>query len=366
MIESIMKINIIIPGVGLTGGIRVVFKYSELLEKAGHNVVFYTPIKAYDVKNHKSELINFRHVITNSLKRFYLYKVRKIHKKIIYNVKVIPVLTINDSTIRDADITIATAWPTAFSVEKLNETKGKKVYFIQGYEIWNSEQLGKKSYTLDLHKITISKWIREKIESQLGEEKIPIVYDGLDLELYNSSKELKAHGDNFQFLMLYHNLAQKGVADGIQVFERIRKDYPKLRLRMFGMEKAPHIPEYVEYYYNPSKETLKELYNMSDIFIFPSHEEGWGLTPLEAMASRCAVVGYNVGCMLDIGKSGENVQLSEPGDLDLLEKNIRKLINDRDFAQELANKGYASVQKFSWDRCAIEFERALEEIVDEN
>lgn len=361
-----MKINIIIPGVGLSGGIRVLFKYSELLKKLGHDIVFYTPIKAYDVKNYQNELTNFRHVITNTIKRFYSYEIKKNHIKIPYDVTVIPVLSINDSTVRDADITIASAWPTAFSVDKLSDKKGKKVYFIQDYEIWNNKELGQMSYELDLYKITISKWIRKKIMSQLGGKELPIVYDGLDLEVFNFRKKLRNSGDEFEFLMLYHNLSKKGVVDGIKAFENIRKEYPKIRLRMFGMDKSPNIPDYVNYYYNPSKELLKELYNSSDVFIFPSYEEGWGLTPLEAMASNCAVVGYNVGCMIDIGTNGENVLISEPKDVYSLEQNLRKLICNRDYAQKIADKGQRSVQKFAWDKCTIKFEEVLMEILNEN
>lgn len=46
-----MKINFVIPGVSLTGGIMVVFRYAEKLQKRGHEVTLYVPLKALDVKN---------------------------------------------------------------------------------------------------------------------------------------------------------------------------------------------------------------------------------------------------------------------------------------------------------------------------
>ena len=39
------------------------------------------------------------------------------------------------------------------------------------------------------------------------------------------------------------------------------------------------------------------------------------MTPLEAMASKCAVVGTKTGCMLDIGLDRDNALLCEPGDV---------------------------------------------------
>lgn len=37
-----MVINIIVPGIGLSGGMRVLFQYGELFKAKGHDVVFYT------------------------------------------------------------------------------------------------------------------------------------------------------------------------------------------------------------------------------------------------------------------------------------------------------------------------------------
>ncbi len=361
-----MIINIVIPGVGLTGGIQVVFTYAEYLKKHGHDVMFYTPLKAYDVKNSNNELKNSIHVITNTIKRIWRYKIIKKYKTISYDVEVNPVLLINDSTIRDADITIATAWPTAYSVNKLVKNKGIKIYFVQGYEVWNNEILGKKSYTLDLHKITISKWINDQLTNQLGGSGFPVVFDGIDLERFNANKKINEDGSNFHFLMLYNDLPNKGVSDGLVAFENVKKEYPNIKLSMFGMKTNPNLPPYVEYFNNPSKDEIKYLYESADVFIFPSLEEGWGLTPLEAMASSCAVVGYNTGCMIDIGVDNENVLLSLPGDVNMLKQNIRKLIENPILAQKIAQNGHITVQQFSWEKCAYNFEQVLEEIFNAN
>ena len=73
-----MVINIIVPGIGLSGGMRVLFQYGELLKAKGHDVVFYTPLKAYDVKNNKSLILNKAHVVTNTIKRIYGYEIKNI------------------------------------------------------------------------------------------------------------------------------------------------------------------------------------------------------------------------------------------------------------------------------------------------
>ena len=130
-----MVINIIVPGIGLSGGMRVLFQYGELFKAKGHDVVFYTPLMAYDVQNSNSLILNKAHVVTNTIKRIYSYKIKKKYKNLQFDVKVLPVPFVSDRYIRNADVCMASAWPTAFSVARLSPNKGKKVYLIQEYGI---------------------------------------------------------------------------------------------------------------------------------------------------------------------------------------------------------------------------------------
>ena len=98
---------------------------------------------------------------------------------------------------------------------------------------------------------------------------------------------------------------------------------------------------------------------MSDIFIFPSLEEGWGLTPLEAMACGCVVVGTNVGFALDIGKNKENVMISSPGDIEGMVENIIELIENptlRNHISELARK---SISDLDWENSCSKMEKCI-------
>lgn len=362
-----MIINIIVPGIGLSGGMRVLFQYGELLKAKGHDVVFYTPLKAYDVQNSKSLILNKAHVVTNTIKRIYSYEIKKKYKNLQFDVKVLPVPFVSDRYIRNADICMASAWPTAFSVARLSPNKGKKVYFIQDYEIWNNEELGRKSYTQPLRHVVISTWIKNKLIDQLGEEDAPIVFDGLDLEVFNNPEKKYDFGDRtIEVLMLYHNLPKKGVKDGLIAYKNVKSRYPNVKLTMFGLADRPDISDEIMYYKDPSREKLKELYKKTDIFLYTSREEGWGLTPLEAMASKCAVVGTNTGCMLDIGSDRENALLCEPGDVRKMTKNLCELLENHEMIIKLAENGYKTVQQFSWENSVEQLERELRIICNED
>lgn len=331
------KINIILPGLGDSGGIKVIYIYKELLEKSGWDVVIYATIVQNNLHRYSSKIKNLAHQIYCTEKVFF----EKNNKKDIKWV-----LTISNNTIRDADVILATMWATAYDVVKLAPGKGKKFYFIQDFEIWDNREWGLNSYKLPLNKIVISTWINEQLKKELGIGPFPVVMNGIDTDVFYDQK---IRDDSTQiFLMLNHTLEKKGVEYGIQVFERIKEKYPDAQLKMFGMCDRSNLPDYVEYYQNPSKEQLLTLYNTANFFLFPSLEEGWGLTPIEAMACGCVAIGTNTGFVLDIGKHQENMMVSNPKDNETMIENIEELIEHPDLHRNIKKNGIDCVKMFSW------------------
>ena len=247
-------------------------------------------------------------------------------------------------------------------------SKGKKLYFVQGYEIWDNLDYGMNSYRLPLKKIAIATWIKEKLitECGCGEDDIEIVNNGIDTKKYFLSEEKDVNKNKeatISCLMLDHTLEKKGVKYGIAAFMAAKKAVPNLRLKMFGIKKSKYVPDGIDYYKDPNQDELVKLYQQSDIFIFPSLEEGWGLTPIEAMACGCAVVATNVGCMLDIGVNNENVVLSDCANVGSLADGIIKLAQNTEFRNKIAMNGYKTVQMLDWDRATDKFEKIILETV---
>ena len=343
------KINIILPGLGVSGGIQVVKKYKELMEKDGWDVIIYAPLKAYNLHRYRSNIKNKIHQIYCTIKTIPEIK-RKTEYKWIWKA--------TNKSIRNADITIATLWATAFDVNKLSDAKGEKWHFIQDYEIWDNEAWGRKAYLLPLKKIVISTWINEQIRRDIGIGPFPVVYNGIDTEGFHKVACIKDE-KKINFLMLNHVLPKKGVANGLKAFEEVSAKHPNCVLRMFGMCDSSNLPDYVEYHQNPSKKELVELYSQADIFIFPSLEEGWGLTPLEAMACGCIVVGTRTGFVLDLGKHEENMMISEPGDVEGMVGNIERLIKNKEKSQDICNKGLRTIGNLGWETSSHNLENVL-------
>lgn len=346
------KLNIILPGLGDSGGIKVIKKYRELLTELGWDVIIYCPVKSYNLHRYKFAFKNLVHQIYCTLKTIF-----EINKK--ENIKW--VWKVSDKFIRDADVTMATMWATAYDVNRLNDYKGSKYYFIQGFEIWDNREWGLESYRLPLNKIVISTWINNKLMETLGIGPFPIVMNGIDTNKFsNPYKVYKPYSETVHLLMLNHTLQKKGVTYGLKSFEKVHEKFPNTELKMFGMCSSEGLPEYVEYYQNPVPEFLVKLYCEADIFIFPSLEEGWGLTPLEAMACKCAVVGTNTGFVLDIGRDRYNMLISDAGDIDAMANNICNLISDHRLLKNISEMGYITVKQLEWKRSVLKLEDLLD------
>lgn len=356
-----MKISFVLPSLGESGGLKVIYRYAEEFIKLGHEVDFYFPMRPYSYKlqKYKSNAISRVVALKIYLSRYYHYKVIKDFN---YRgkAKLKPVFQIDNNHLENADVVIASAWPTAYDVEKLSEEKGRKFYFVQDYEVWDDEEKGKQSYFLELQKIVIAEWIKKKLQDIGVQDNIHIINNGLDVEYYRNDNKVYSNDGEVRCLMLSHHLEKKGVAYGLQAFEMAKSICPQITLTMFGLEKLNNIPPYVNFVENPNLEEIKKLYSENDIFIFPSIEEGWGLTVVEAMAAKCAVVGSKVGCLLELGVNERNALISEPRNIEEMAKNIIRLVNDVNLRKIISENGFASVQDLNWNEATNKFLKVLE------
>ena len=352
-----MKINFIVPFVEKTGGIKMVFTYANELSRRGHDVKIYYPFFPYAMS--KRGIGYLDRLARTMYKGIVLHRWRTDWFVLKVPVQRVPIIT--DKNVRDADVVIATAWPTAYTVANLPKEKGEKYYFIQHYEIWSgSKEEVDNSYRLDLHQIVIAGWLKDIMESQFHKKDVRICQNGIDLTEFYPESTVDKQSHRVSILLLAHPAEIKGMRDGVEVVKILKEKGYDVTLRMFGMRKYKGVPEFAEFYSDPSRETLRKLYSESDIYLFPSWLEGWGLTVVEAMACRCAVVGNRVGCLIDIGSHEENCMLTEPHDISGMVQNIIELITDSEKLEIIKNNGYITAKSISWDKSFDLFERIIE------
>jgi glycosyltransferase involved in cell wall biosynthesis len=121
---------------------------------------------------------------------------------------------------------------------------------------------------------------------------------------------------------------------------------------------APDLRERVRLHPWADQSNLVALYDAYGLFLFPSHYEGFGKTPFEAMARGLAVVATRVGGLVDLVRDGENGFLCAPGDAEGLYRRVAGLLADPAQAARLGEQARRTAAPLTWTnhaRALVEF-----------
>lgn len=338
-----MKINFILPFKRMSGGIRVVYIYANYLVQQGHEVCCYVPMISYRGKG-QNILFRIKASLSNTIKKESWFECK-------FPVKIVPL--IRDSFIEDADVVIATAWQTSFDVNKLSEKKGRKYYFIQGYEVFNGNINDvEKTYSLGISMITISKKLQNKLLKFSND--VSVIYNGL----YDSEyiKGEKKHLNKFTIMIMYHEDEHKGTSEGLEVIQKIKEKYDNIQIIIFGRKISKKFDQDYIVEESPQREKLMKLYEKADVYLFTSKIEAWGLPIVEAMANKCAVIGRKIGA-LDELYDGKNAIIVN--DINEMYEALERAYKNRLFLYEVQDAAYCTAKSLSWDKSAQKFESII-------
>ena len=164
----------------------------------------------------------------------------------------------------------------------------------------------------------------------------------------------------------------KNLARLIDAFVVLRQSgFDDLKLLITGSEisryatlrRAVHrynLHKHVRFLGFQSETTLAALYRLADVFVFPSLYEGFGLPPLEAMASGTPVVVSNVSSLPEVvGDAGIQVN---PYDAGAIADGIRQVLTDSALREELTTKGLARARAFSWQESITRVRQIYQEV----
>jgi alpha-1,3-rhamnosyl/mannosyltransferase len=147
----------------------------------------------------------------------------------------------------------------------------------------------------------------------------------------------------------------------IQAFARVRNEPGQQDLKLFiiGDEvtrypslrrvvEAAGVRQDVRFFGFVPDRTLAALYRMASVFAFPSLYEGFGLPPLEAMASGTPVVTSRISSLPEV--VGDAAVLVDPYSVDDIAGGITSLLVDPALRARLVERGRERVRQFSWER----------------
>jgi glycosyltransferase involved in cell wall biosynthesis len=201
---------------------------------------------------------------------------------------------------------------------------------------------------------------------------------GPQTEEHERRRIMERYQINYPFLLYAGNIRpQKNIPRLVEAFAVVRHElanhpvYSDLRLIIIGDQIARNpavrhavIHSRVE---NCARflgfvpfDTLRIFYECAAAFVFPSLYEGFGLPPLEAMASGTAVVTSNISSLPEA--VNDAAMLVNPENVFDIARGIREVLLDPELRACLVAKGREQAARFSWDRTAREVIEVYEEV----
>jgi glycosyltransferase involved in cell wall biosynthesis len=102
-------------------------------------------------------------------------------------------------------------------------------------------------------------------------------------------------------------------------------------------------------------DTLRFFYSAASVFAFPSLYEGFGLPPLEAMATGTPVVTSSLSSLPEV--VGDAAMIVKPENVFDIARGLREVLLDEHLRDRLIAAGYVQARRFDWHRTA---EQSLE------
>jgi glycosyltransferase involved in cell wall biosynthesis len=260
----------------------------------------------------------------------------------------------------EADAVVATAWQSVEAVAAAPVRCGRKFYFVQHYEsLYHGDPARvDATYRIPLRKIVISTWLADVMAEKFNSPAAVIVTP-VDPGLFHPEPPELDDG-RFRVLMLHHEYAWKGVADGLEAVQRAKARYRELVLVGFGVKPPRRRLVYDEFHENPPQDRLAALYSRCQVYLCPSWDEGLGMPAMEAMACGAALCTYDNGGNRDYAIDGRTAVVAPRRDVDALAWGLMRLVEDRALRERIARQGQEFVTtQFDWERATTRMEALL-------
>ena len=212
-------------------------------------------------------------------------------------------------------------------------------------------------------------------------EKIVVVYNAIDerFRMTPAEEDVARVRERYQLdhgFVLYAGTIKphKNLVRLIEAFAELRRrGFDELKLLIIGDEisklpalrRAVHkhrLHKHVRFLGFLPDETLAILYRLAAVFVFPSLYEGFGLPPLEAMASGTPVVTSNVSSLPEV--AGDAAVLVDPYDVESIVDGVRRVLTDPALANELRARGIERAREFSWTRSITRTRELYQRVAD--
>jgi len=211
-------------------------------------------------------------------------------------------------------------------------------------------------------------------------DKIRVVYNGIDTEIYTVNEEASQSRDGL-IMVANTDDRKKGVLYLLQALRLLRERGTKLTIvddaarHSSYIEDVGPLPSYgselvrklnldgmVHFTGRLTREELARRYAAARIAVVPSLYEGFGLPAAEAMACGTPVIATTGGALPEV--VGDAGILVPPRSANALAAAIRQLINDKQAQRQMSEAGKKRVrEQFNWEQAARKTLEVYQEVM---
>lgn len=196
-----------------------------------------------------------------------------------------------------------------------------------------------------------------------SDDELPIIHNWIDTEKYNA---VKIEADSYIINVLFMSWVDKnkGIFDLVNSAKTVCCQCDNVRFHIAGKGSAfDEIKEMLVQLQLEDKfvfhgwvngDKKKELLASSQVYVLPSHFEGFPNSLVEAMASGLAVISSNVGSVKDILIHNENGLVFDAGEVDQLSECLTTLVENKFLRIKIAQNGYQTVHSNNSIDSAVE------------
>jgi len=248
------------------------------------------------------------------------------------------------TTLHGTDITLLGSDPSFFKITKFSIEKSAGVTAVSDYLKKETEKVFKIKNEIKV----IPNFIPFNITTPLNREE-------LRQRFVQEDEFIITHISNFRPL--------KRISDIIPIAKKVLEKH-KIKVLMVGdgpdrykaEEKCRQFGICDKVIFLGKQDKITDILSITDISLFPSASESFGLAPLESMAYGIPCITTNAGGLPEVnihGKTGYNVEV---GDIEEFARCIDTLLSDRDLRQTIGHAAAESSRsRFSADKVIPEY-----------